>query len=72
MQLISTNLAGNLHVASDTINQMGLADFVVALDSSGHNTIAVLKVPDDVAPRIRKFLGVLPEYQANPVPKRSW
>lgn len=72
MQLISSNFPGNLHASSDTVNKMGLAEFVVTMDSTGHNTIVVFKVPDDIAPRVRKFLGVLPEYQANPVPKRSW
>jgi hypothetical protein len=72
MQLVSTNLAGNLHDATATINAMGLADFVLALSYSGCATIAVFRVPDDVAPKLRKHLGMLPEYVENPEPEIRW
>ncbi len=57
MQLVSTNIGGNLHQAVGYINKMGLADFVFALDSTGHNTVAVFRVPDDLAPKLRRYLG---------------
>lgn len=72
MQLVSTNLAGNLHVATGTINAMGLADFVLSLDYSGSGTVAVFRVPDAMAPKLRAHLGVLPDYQGNPKPEREW
>ena len=72
MQLVTINLGGNLHTACSTINKMGLADFVLALDYSGGGTVAVFRVPDDVAPRLRQHLGTLPEYQDNPTPEIDW
>jgi Na+/H+-translocating membrane pyrophosphatase len=72
MQLISTNLGGNLHDASDTINRMGLAEFVIALDFSGSNTIAVFRVSDEMAPEVRKYFRKIPEAIANKKPERVW
>lgn len=72
-QLITHNLAGNLHDATTFINRMGLADYVLQLEgSTGRYVIAVFKVPAEMAPALRKFFGVLPEYQANPKPERKW
>lgn len=72
MQLISTNIGGNLHNASNALNKMGLADFVIAMDFSGSSTVVVLRVPSDIAPKIREHLGVLPEYCPNPKPEKIW
>lgn len=73
MQLISTTLGGNLHVASDTINRMGLAEFVIALDClSGNNTVAVFRVSDEMAPEVRKYFRQIPEAIANKKPERVW
>lgn len=72
MQLISTNLGGNLHVAAINLNRMGLADFVVALDYCGSGTVVVLRVPDSIAPELRAHLGVPPAYVDNPVPEIDW
>jgi len=72
-QLVSRNIAGNLHAATDAINAMGLADYVLHLEgSTGHYTIAVFRVPASMAPALRKHFGTLPEYQANPKPERKW
>lgn len=72
MQLISTNLAGNLHVAAGTINRMGLAEFVIAMDFSGSSTIAIFRVPDSIAPELRGHLGTLSAYVDNPEPEIDW
>lgn len=74
MQLVSTNLSGNLHQATSTINAMGLAEFVLAMDCphGGSNTVVVFRVSDDMGPELRKYFRVLPEYVANPKPDRSW
>jgi hypothetical protein len=58
MQLISTNLGGNLHVASNTINEMGLADKVLHMQFSGSNTVVVFRVSDEEAPALREYFGV--------------
>ncbi|MEL7086849.1 MAG: hypothetical protein AAGL98_00155 [Planctomycetota bacterium] len=72
MQLVSTNLSGNLHIAADTINKMGLADFVLTMDFSGSATVVVFRVPDSIAPELRRHIGVLEEYAANPKPEIEW
>lgn len=69
MQLVTTNFAGNLHVSAGTINEMGLADYVLAMESTGYNTIVVFRVPDNDAPHLRKRLGYTPDYWDNPQPK---
>lgn len=65
-QLVSTNVPGNIHHATEWINCTGLARYVIHLESSGNNSIAVFKVPADKAPAIRKALGQIPESLANP------
>lgn len=72
MQLISTNLGGNLHVASDTLNRMGLADYAMVMHSTGSNTVVVLRVPDDMAPKVRAYFGNSPEYIPNPHKTIDW
>lgn len=72
MQLVTTNLGGNLHVAAGTLNHMGLADYVLTMDFSGSSTTVVLRVPDAMAPELRRHLGTLPEYCANPKPELDW
>lgn len=69
-QLVSANLAGNLHQAATSINAMGLADYLFHMDSTGHSTVVIFKVPASMAPGLRKNFGVLPEYQANPKPRK--
>lgn len=67
MQLVSTNIGGNLHEASNAINKMGLAEYVLTMDFSGSGTIVVFRVSDEQAPKLRAALGTLPEYQGNPI-----
>lgn len=71
MQIITTNLGGNLHVAGDTINEMGLAEYLVTMSFTGSATVAVFKVPDEIAPLVREYFKVLPEYRANK-PAKKW
>ena len=48
-KLITLNIGGNLHAAARWINDCELLNVgqIVALDSSGHNTILVLNVAAD-------------------------
>lgn len=55
MQLVSTNVGGNLHQASDAINRMGLARYVLTMDFSGAGTVVVFKVPSSLAPKLRAY-----------------
>lgn len=66
MQLVSTNIAGNLHQASNWVNGTGLAEYVFLMDYSGSTTLVVFKVPGPMAPKLRKLFHTLPEHQANP------
>lgn len=65
MQLITDNVPGNLHQASSTITEWGLAQYVLAMEHSGGYTITVFRVPDAIAPRIREWMRVLPEFRDN-------
>lgn len=56
-QLVSTNVGGNVHQATDWANKTGLAQYVIQMGHTGHNTLVVLRTPDDVAPKLRKLLG---------------
>lgn len=66
MQLVSTNVASNLHQASNWVNSTGLAEFVFHMDYSGSGTVVVFKVPVRLAPKLRKLFHALPEFQPNP------
>lgn len=46
MKLISENVAGNLHQATNFLNKYGVYD-VVAMDSSGTYTVVVYRVTDE-------------------------
>lgn len=72
MQLVSTNIGGNLHEASNTINKMGLAEFVLKMDFVTNSTIVVFRVSDAMAPELRKFFRISPDFIANPLPKKVW
>jgi 3-phosphoglycerate kinase len=69
MQLVSTSMPGNVHVASQIINEMGLADNVIYFSFGGGATIVVFRVTDEEAPRLRAQFGYLPEHINNPIVK---
>ena len=50
-KLISLNTPGNVHEAALYLNEMGVADYVLQIDYcvSGYHSVALLKVPIDVA-----------------------
>lgn len=54
MKLFTMNLSGNLHQSSEHLNEMGLSDYVIQLHYvSPGNTIAVLKISDDVYAKLK-------------------
>lgn len=62
MKLISLNTSGNVHESCAQLNKMGVADYVISLDfNGGHNSIAVLKVPDCEVGYVWNMLGYKPE-----------
>lgn len=58
--LYTENMAGNLHQAGILINQLGLADYVIAMDyAGGRYTVVVFRMPEDM---IRKIRAANPSY----------
>jgi len=56
--LITGNFHGNLHDTATQINNLHLAEFVIALDySAGCNmTVVVFRVPELMIPKVRTAL----------------
>ena len=46
-KLYSRNLGGNIHTSVTWINDHGLADFVIHMESSGYNTIIVFRMTEE-------------------------
>lgn len=55
-KLISANFGGNLHSLSDHLNKLELSDFVLHMESNGHNCIVVFRVPRTHAILVEKKL----------------
>lgn len=55
-KLISANFGGNLHSLSDHLNKLELSDFVLHMESNGHNCIVVFRVPMQQAVQVEKIL----------------
>ncbi len=56
-ELVSANMGGNLHTVRDSINKMGLADYVLLMDYSGGSTVVLFRVPKAKAKAVRKYFG---------------
>lgn len=59
-KLISANFGGNLHLLSDYLNKQELSDFVLHMESNGHNCIVVFRVPRGKAISVEKILMLRP------------
>lgn len=55
--LYSENLPGNLHDAATIINKIGLADYVIHLESSGYNSIVVYRLPPELRNKLWRESG---------------
>lgn len=71
-QLVSTNVAGNIHSATGWINGTGLAGYVMHIEFSGSSSIVVFKVPSAIAPKVREALGNIPESWPNKPIFKEW
>lgn len=47
MKLITRSIPGNLEQATETLNDLGYAEFMVQMQTDGYKTAVVLRVPDD-------------------------
>ena len=52
-KLHTENLAGNLHMASNTVNRLGLAKYVIAMEGAGAATVVVFRMPAGLVARLR-------------------
>ncbi len=72
MKLHTMNLAGNLHEAAVTLNKLDLADYVLCMSSTGHNTIVVLRMERMLVHRLRSESGfTLPVDFDDPQPTKG-
>lgn len=55
-KLISANFGGNLHSLSDHLNKLELSDFVLHVESNGHNCVVVFRVPRRQSILVEKIL----------------
>ena len=46
-KLVSLNIGGNLHDVAHYVTKFGLSDFFVQADTSGHNSVALFRLPVD-------------------------
>lgn len=53
-KLHTENYGGNLHATAVAINKLGLADYVLAMSSSGGNTVVVFRMPARMVYRVRE------------------
>jgi hypothetical protein len=44
-KIYTENFSGNLHAAARIINEFGWAEYLITVNSNGHNTVAVFKMP---------------------------
>lgn len=62
MKLHTMNLGGNLHIASRYLNKMGLAQYVVHMESvSNGSVIVVLRARDEQVNKWRREQGYIPD-----------
>lgn len=64
-QLVSVNVPGNLHSVTEWVNRCNVADLVIHMESSGGNSIVVLRMQAAHAPKFREKMGFLPEALPN-------
>lgn len=46
-KLVSMNMGGNLHDVARYVTKFGLSDFFVQAESSGYNSVVLLRLPID-------------------------
>jgi len=54
MKLHTENYSGNLHETAVQINKQGFADYVIAMDSTGRNTVVVFRMPSELVWELRE------------------
>lgn len=55
MKLFTMNITGNMHQAAEVLNEHNLADYLVHFHRiSAHNTLAVLRVPDNTYKQLKQ------------------
>lgn len=65
MKLYTENVAGNLHQASQTINQMwpDLVESVIAMDTTGNYTVVVFRVTEEQYVELTRTWSVTPNWE---------
>lgn len=57
MKLHSMNFGGNLHESSNAINRLDMAEYVIAMQSSGMSTVVVFRMPAEMVYILREGSG---------------